>query len=659
MVNSSGAEQIRVDKGSLAVAAAARESAEIGYLLADCRGKILSANSIALKLLDARTIDALLRNLHGFELYGPDGLRVPTSDGPLQLALRGKTISHREYRVRRFGKPDSTARFSTEILRNSSDEVESILITLTEVAGQAHAESRAAEHDHQSNELTNSEETHRSAEILRAIVEASPLGILALDDAGRVTLWNRAAQRILNLPPDFKVGSPPPFNLDLELQNAPRDLRLTAADGRPIDLLWSLAPMQSAGGPEIGYVAVFSDITERKRAQREMVHLQRMESLGVLAGGLAHDFNNLLTGILGNASLALYSIETGSPIQPLLEEVMNAGERAALLTKQLLAYAGKTRLERTPVNLNQIASEAVRSSQSSIDPEAVSFHLDLASGLPAIEGDAAQLQQVLANLIVNAMESFDAEKDGEIVLRTRRESVAHSHHRKFDAGDVLPPGDYVVIEVSDNGSGMDEDTCARVFEPFFSTKFTGRGLGLSAVLGIVRQHNGALSVETGPGTGTAVSLFLPAAARKAAIAEIPDGEPGAKGAGFVLVIDDEHAVRETIRRALERLRFRVVLAENGQTGVEIFPSVADHVRAIILDLTMPVMSGEEALKHLQRVRPDVPVILTSGYPEAEAMRRMRNTSVAAFLQKPFTAEQIGRCLRDVIAEAEKADSVSA
>jgi PAS domain S-box-containing protein len=498
------------------------------------------------------------------------------------------------------------------------------------------------------------DEFQKAAGTLRAIVDGSPMAIVATDLDGKVTIWNSYAERILKFPCADVIGRPSPFPFETGEEVHDREYRVLRGDGVEIDVVCSVAPLcaegefpRMTGGDVRGHVAMFRDITERKRLRRRIEQSQKLESLGVLAGGVAHDFNNLLTGILGNASLGLYSLDRTSDVRPLLEEIVRAGERAAALTRQLLAYAGKGRFVSATLDLSDLAREVATLAQASVQNHRVKLHLDLASGIPPIEGDPGQLQQVILNLIINGAEAIEEGSSGFVRVATRVETVSEGVLNCWEAGDTLAPGRYAVLEISDNGVGMDESTRGRVFEPFFSTKFTGRGLGLSAVLGIVRQHGGALMVTSELGAGSTFRALFPEMAMPATPLNVsPDEE--LDGAGLILVVDDEESVRSIIRRSLERWNYSVIMAENGQAALEILPRLADRLRAVILDLTMPVMGGEETLEHLLRVRPEIPVILASGYSEGEAMRRMEGKGVAAFLQKPFTAAQVARRLRDVL-----------
>ncbi len=483
---------------------------------------------------------------------------------------------------------------------------------------------------------------------LRAIIDSSPMGIVTTDPAGCVVIWNPAAERMLGFAAADVVGKASPFTFDQESGATTLDCTLPRADGQQVEVLCSFAPMRSDDGELTGHLLMFSDITERKRVQTQLEHVQRLESLGVLAGGVAHDFNNLLTGIIGNASLATYTLESEHAAQPMLKDILRAGERAAALTKQLLAYAGKGRFLATLIDLNGIAKDALAAARTSIENPRVTLTLDLAPDLPKVEADPGQLHQVLLSLISNGIEAIVPEDSGNVEVRTRVERLTQAGSRGWEAGAFLEAGHYVVVEVIDTGIGIDADTRTRIFEPFFSTKFTGRGLGLSAVLGIVRQHNGAIALNSSPGSGTRFSVYLPVASGQLA-EEPPIGDTEKTlDAGLILVVDDEQTVRETLRRALEHWNYSAILAENGQIALEVFPAIAAQVHAVILDLTMPVMGGEETLRHLRKIRADVPVILTSGYSQADAMRRMEGKGVSAFLQKPFTVDQVVVKLRNLL-----------
>ncbi len=289
-------------------------------------------------------------------------------------------------------------------------------------------------------------------------------------------------------------------------------------------------------------LALITDITERKRIEAQMRHTQKLESLGVLAGGIAHDFNNLLVGIIGNASLGLDQVSPSHPLRTTLSEVLAAAQRAADLTRQLLAYAGKGRVVITRVDMSDLIREITTLVRSSIPP-GVHLRLELEPRLPPVAADAAQMQQLIMNLVINAAEAI-GEKEGTIGVATMVVNADAAYIATTFTGSRIEPGKYVAVEAQDNGCGMDEDTVRMFFDPFFTTKFTGRGLGLAAVLGIVQGHKGAIKVYTTSGKGSTFKILLPAAdGLHGPEAALPDMHEDLSGDGLILVIDDEDVIR--------------------------------------------------------------------------------------------------------------------
>jgi PAS domain S-box-containing protein len=409
----------------------------------------------------------------------------------------------------------------------------------------------------------------------------------------------------------------------------------------------SIDPMTDAAGKLLGGVAIVTDITERKRLDEQLRHAQKLESIGLLAGGVAHDFNNILMGVLGNASLALESLDEPKKTGELLRDVVHAGERAAELTRQLLAYAGKGRFIVGPVDLSRLIHDLVPLIQPSI-PRNVRLALELEPDLPAVQADKTQLEQLVMNLIINAGEAME---EGRGTLSV---STSHRHVSLEDLGGYLTehqqPGEYVVMEVSDTGSGMDEETVKRIFDPFFSTKFLGRGLGLSAALGIVRGHKGGVKVTTAPGCGTTFEVLFPAIAMPVAV-EPPRDEPNlVEGRGTILAVDDEEIVRSFLQHALVRAGYEVLMAEDGEQALEMFAEHAGIISLVMLDLVMPVMSGEEVLPQLLAQKPGLKVVVTSGQDEEECMRKLREPRVAGFLRKPYTIAALTSKVQSVMGE---------
>ena len=392
------------------------------------------------------------------------------------------------------------------------------------------------------------------------------------------------------------------------------------------------------------------DVTERKRIEEQLRHTQKLESLGVLAGGVAHDFNNLLTPILGNASLVLGELSPSSHLRSKLEELITAGQRAADLTRQLLAYAGKGRFIVAPVDLSDLARQISNLVRASI-PKNVQLRLDLQDNLPCVQADSSQIQQLIMNLIINGAEAIDEEQGGTVVVTTGVQQVDEYYVQDAFAPKEILPGKYICLEVHDTGHGIDEETKAKIFDPFFTTKFTGRGLGLAAVSGIVRVHRGALKVYSTPGKGTTFKVLLPATQEESLkeTGAIPQKE--LTGRGLILVVDDEEMVGRTAKAVLRRYGYTVLLAEDGRLALDVFREIADRVQLVLLDLNMPVMGGEEALRQLKLIRPDVRVILSSGYNEMEASRLFTDKGLVGFIQKPYTAAQLAEKIRAALEAA--------
>ena len=458
-------------------------------------------------------------------------------------------------------------------------------------------------------------------------------------------IWEKALEDVLGKN-FFELGYPPDLAGRLQEQirhviDTKKPLRdqapFTRDNGQTRDYEYILTPVLAVGGTVEAVAGSTRDVTERNRAearereQEEQIREHaRLESLGVMAGGIAHDFNNLLTAILGNASLLL---ENDEDKQIVAGHIMLAAERAADLTRQMLAFSGRGRFLVELVDLNTLVQENLILVRASLSSKVkVSLHLGEEPCL--VMADRSQLQQVIMNLLINAAEAI-GDAAGEVSIRTGiedRESDIiserlHSH---------VPAGRYVVLAVQDNGSGIDPETLKRIFDPFFSTKFLGRGLGLAATLGIVKGHGGDIEVESQPGLGTRFRVLLPIT-KAEALPDIRKQTPELLHAALqtVLVVDDEAIVQHMAAAALQSRGFQVLLAANGSESLEVLRSNPDIV-LVILDLTMPVMTGEQTLPILRQIRPEVPVILSSGFDELELSRRFSASGVAGVLQKPYT-----------------------
>jgi len=396
------------------------------------------------------------------------------------------------------------------------------------------------------------------------------------------------------------------------------------------------------------------DISGRKQAEaerldmeRKLLQTQKLESLGILAGGIAHDFNNLLMVVLGNADLALEDLSAVSPAHPMLMEIKKVALRAAELCKQMLAYAGKGAFFIKPIDLSKLVEEMGHMLEISISKKAL-LRYDLSKNLPAIRADAAQIRQVVMNLIINASEAID-DRGGIIAVRTGYLENDQVDLKDYPFADELAQGPYVFLEVADTGCGMNSATLAKMFDPFFTTKFTGRGLGLPAVLGIVRGHKGALKIDSAPEQGTTFHILFPAVetAIEATDSEW-NGKETWKGAGLILLVDDEEPVRDLCRRMLEYIGFEVATAGDGREALEVFKKHGNRIRCVLLDLTMPYMDGGETFAELRRLDPGVRVILCSGYNEQTLTHRFFEKGLSGFIQKPYQLNDLKMKLKSVL-----------
>jgi signal transduction histidine kinase/ActR/RegA family two-component response regulator len=393
------------------------------------------------------------------------------------------------------------------------------------------------------------------------------------------------------------------------------------------------------GDEMAGVGAVCEEITERKAKESSLRRAQKLESLGVLAGGAAHVLNNVLTSILGHAGLLGSRFQTASPEAHSIRTIVEAGERATQLTRQMLAYSGHGRLAVAPVDLRK-AVLSVRDALTSSIPRNLVLDLDLAPELPEVEADPAQIQQLVMNLVVNAMEAIGS-RPGRISVTVRAESAAVPPETRIETGAPVAAGPYVVITVTDNGAGMDESTQVRMFDPFFSTKFTGRGLGLPAVLGIVRGHRGAIRVETALGSGSLFEVYLPSRGEAALIAEPAYDQPreAAVETRTILVVDAEEGVRKVTSLVLEQEGFEVLLAADAKQALHVFAERKEDLALVLLDIATATRNGEDMIRQLRGMRAGIRIVAASGSNPTEARERF-GSGFAGFLQKPYTANTL-------------------
>lgn len=503
----------------------------------------------------------------------------------------------------------------------------------------------------------------RSLRITQESVDSAPIGVFRLDAEGRVVSVNRQACETLGYTReelealtvfDFDAGITPQLWQEHRAktrESGARTFRSThrRKDGQEIPVEVSVKLFTFEG--ELYSVSFAKDISERVTAEQNRAKLearvlqsQKLESLGILAGGIAHDFNNLLMAILGNLEIARCEAPSLAGETSVLRDAEAAAKHAADLCRQLLIYAGKGNSKAEPVDVSKLLGDQAHVLEVTAS-KGTRLVLNLAASLPLISADVSQLRQVFMNLIINAGEAI-GNAPGIVSITTSTVSCDHDYLEGFLATQPLEPGQYVSIEVSDTGCGMDAATRQKVFDPFFSTKTSGRGLGLSAVRGIVGNHKGGIRVYSELNKGTTFRLLFPVPRTlDPTLPEHPSSSPW-QGKGLVLLVDDEAPLRRLGKRMLARLGFDAILAEDGVHGLAAFRENRDKIRYVLLDWTMPEMGGGETLRELRQIDPDLPVILASGHAPDDILRQVGVGRVSALVRKPYNLEELARAFQD-------------
>ncbi len=500
-----------------------------------------------------------------------------------------------------------------------------------------------------------------SEELFRNIFELAPIGIAMTGLDGSYIQVNQAMCETLGYSAvelQQMVPSQITHPDDIDIQEALRkklrlgeiskyqlEKRYLRSDKSIVMASVHIALVKDENGDPLYNIGLMIDQTEKKRTEEALLQAQKLESLGVMSGGIAHDFNNMLTAILAQSSLALARLSDDNQARTSIEKAVTAAHRAADLTRQLLAYSGSGQFESKPVNMTSLVRENLHLANVAIESKA-KLDVILAKSLPNVIGDSGQFQQVVMNLLINAAESVH-ERNGLISICTRAVEV------KGDGDDILSyadgpieRGNYVLLEIRDNGIGMDQETLSKIFDPFFTTKVTGRGLGLAAVLGIVRGHGGWLRVESQPDEGTTFQIFLPASTEQG---DAPNNGMAEKcelaEAVTVLIIDDQASIREAACDILHAEGIEAIAATDGLSGIQLFEERMAEINLILLDLSMPGLSGQETMLRLREIDAHIPIVLTSGYSAKESISRFDNGSVSGFLQKPYAWNQLVDTIR--------------
>ena len=628
---------------------AAFQALPSGMTLVDLEGRYLQTSPAFCKMLGYSEEE--LRGLSIQELTHPDDWARQ-----VRFLIELKAGSRPSYQMeKRFIRKDGEEIWTwlhAALLRNEAGEPICLAAYIQDISDRIAAEKALS----------------RSLDRLAGILTTMEDGVVEIDREGHFIYANEAAERILRLPvetittrstnsnlwslldwdgqPMFPEDSP--LSRALATRQVIRGTRfgLRLEDGVQVWLIANAAPLFDGEDQVRGALVTFLDVTETRRGEQALQQSQRLESLGLLAGSIAHDYNNLLGALIVSLEMARTETVPGTEQCRQLERAEGLAQRSADLTRQLLAYAGRGQGRKEHLDLNGLVRDMGDLLKVSIAKRAL-LDLDLASGDMGLWGDKAQLQQVLLNLLTNAADAMK-ERPGSIRITTARFTYPQGQVPLPIARKGLGPGDYLMLEVRDEGCGMEAVTLRRIFEPFFTTKVEGRGLGLSAMLGIVRSHQGVVTVESTPDVGTSFRLFFPTYSAHGKTHEPARAVEPFHGRGLVMVVDDEAAIRVVASEILTTLGFEVITAEDGLEALRLFQTRGPELVLVLLDLTMPHLDGFQTLQQMRALRPDIRVLLSSGFADPDLDIRLSPGSVAGFLPKPYRVQDLIHAVKDAL-----------
>jgi PAS domain S-box-containing protein len=504
------------------------------------------------------------------------------------------------------------------------------------------------------------EDLRETNERLETVIQASPFAIVATDLIGNVKSWNAAAERIFGWTGDEVVDQPPPFITDAQIEEyrekiesagrgeliAGLERTRRCKNGSPVDVAIWAAPLRDAAGSVAGIVMAIADISERKKLEEQLRHSQKMEAVGRLAGGVAHDFNNLLTIINGYGHMMLGSLNPGDRLRSHAEQILKAGNQAAALTTQLLAFSRRQMIQPKQVDLNHVITNLEKMLRRVIG-EDIALYTLLSPKLNPVKADPNQMEQVLINLAANARDAMP--QGGVLTIATENRRLDEG--LRCEGGD-LPPGSYVEIAVSDTGEGMNAETRSHLFEPFFTTKERGKGtgLGLSSVYGSVRQNGGGIVVWSERGSGAAFRIYLPLLREPAEVMEA-EARPNAihhRGNETILLVEDETPLRKMLRESLSHAGYLVLEASDGADALSKWEQQASSIDLLLTDVVMPLLNGRELAKHLTSIAPQLEVIYMSGYADDVLAYHGTLAPGTVLIQKPFSPTDLLAKVREVL-----------
>ena len=623
--------------------------------------KIIHANEVLKEIVGKTKLEGQFCYRSFFER------KTPCTDCPLQKAIENKRIERTEFTYPNGRTVEST--FSPLKLTNGEMATIQIIKDVTE-----------------QRRLIREIEERRL--YLEKLIAAAPDAIVTLDDQQHIIEWNPGAERLfgykrdeaLGQHLDHLIGKDDSFDEANNLTKVamagksipPTETVRYRKDGSPIDVIVTGAPI-IINDKVVGVIAIYTDFSERKKLEAQLRQVQKMEAVGTLASGIAHDFNNLLGGILGYTSLLKMNLSKDDENYEYVDLIEKAGERAAELTSQLLAFSRRGKYEIQPLNLNHCVNNVIKLLNRTIDKN-IEITTDLDKELPVVKGDPGQLEQAIMNICINAVqamsvpnqdsETLPSSAGGTLHIETK---VVHLDEEYVRSHLGAKSGDYVLLSITDTGCGMDEETKAKIFEPFFTTKEPGKGtgLGMAMVYGIVKNHGGYISVYSEIGEGSTIKIYLPIANETTDTEQKPQERKPLTGKETILVIDDEEVIRKVLKNMLEKLGYTVILAANGKEGTEIYRSYYSSsgngngrtegnkngsIDLVIVDMIMPKMGGRKTYHELKKINPNVKVLLASGYTQNGTAQQILDEGVQGFVHKPFSITELSEKVRKVLEE---------
>ena len=509
-------------------------------------------------------------------------------------------------------------------------------------------------------QMTVQQENLRQAnERHQAVIQASPFAIISLDTSGKVQSWNPAAERVFGWTAEEVRGQVPPCIDAQQMEEFWDEVRRTAGgelisgmerrrrrkDGSTVDVAIWTAPLRDASGAVSVVLMAIADLSERKKLEEQLRHSQKMEAVGRLAGGVAHDFNNLLTVINGYGHMMVEALRPGDRLHSHAEQIVKAGNQAAALTTQLLAFSRRQMIQPKPVDLNHVITNLEKMLRRVIG-EDIAFYTLLSPDLAPIKADANQMEQVLINLVANARDAMP--RGGALTIATKNITLGEGLRCE---GSDLPPGSYVEMAVSDTGEGMDADTRTHLFEPFFTTKERGKGtgLGLSSVYGSVRQNGGGIVVWSERGSGATFRIYLPQLREPAAVEQPEAPRYGnRRGTETILLVEDEAPLRRMLQESLASAGYRVLEASDGTDAIRKWEKQAASIDLLLTDVVMPLVNGRQLAQRMTAASPRMRVIYMSGYADDVIAYHGILDENTTLVQKPFSPGALLLKVREVL-----------